>query len=256
MSEADALGPTAEDRLLDGRLRLVQPVKGHRAGSDAVLLAATVPDLGQHALADLGAGVGTVGLAVALAQPEALVTLVERDAGVAALARGNIELNGWTDRIAVVVADVAARAREQAAAGLNAGSFACVVANPPFLVLGGGRASPNPYRRSAHLDETGLDAWVATARRLLRPGGVFCMIHRADALPALLGSLGRGLGGIAVRPIHPRADEAASRVLLCARLGSRRPPAILPAVILHEADGRFTPQAEALHRGLGRLDYQ
>ncbi len=35
--------------------------------------------------------------------------------------------------------------------------------------------------------------------------------------------------------------------------GSRAPFSIMPGLILHEADGRFTEQAEALHRGEGRL---
>ena len=77
MSEIEpgsALGEIVEDRLLDGRLRLLQPRKGHRAGSDAILLAAALPELGQRALLDIGAGVGTIGLAAALLQPGLRVT--------------------------------------------------------------------------------------------------------------------------------------------------------------------------------------
>jgi tRNA1(Val) A37 N6-methylase TrmN6 len=75
------LGEIGEDRLLDGRLRLLQPRKGHRAGSDAILLAAALPELGQGALLDIGAGVGTVGLAAALLQQALRATLLERDPG-------------------------------------------------------------------------------------------------------------------------------------------------------------------------------
>lgn len=256
MAEAEGLGPVAEDRLLDARLRLLQPVKGHRAGTDAVLLAASVPDLGTGVLADLGAGVGTVGLAVALAQPEVAVTLVERHEAVAELARANLALNGIEGRGRVVVADVAAPASVQRAAGLEPGSFACVATNPPFLDRASVKASANDYRRAAHIDEAGLEAWVAAARRLLAPRGVLCVIHRADALPALLAALGRGFGAVAIRAIHPRAEKPATRVLVCARLGSRRPARIEPAVVLHGPDGRFTPEAEALHRGYLRLPYQ
>ena len=56
---------TSEDAVLGGRLRLRQPLKGHRVGHDAILLAAaTGGRSGEHA-ADLGAGVGAAGLALA-----------------------------------------------------------------------------------------------------------------------------------------------------------------------------------------------
>ena len=90
MSEVSAgLGEIGEDRLLDGRLILRQPKRGHRAGSDAILLAAAIPRIGAGPLLDIGAGVGTIGLAAALAQPELQVVLLERDPELAALAAGN-----------------------------------------------------------------------------------------------------------------------------------------------------------------------
>jgi tRNA1(Val) A37 N6-methylase TrmN6 len=56
-------------------------------------------------------------------------------------------------------------------------------------------------------------------------------------------------GGIAVRPVQPGAADAATRILVQATAGSRAPPALLPPLVLHGADGRFTPEAELLHKG-------
>src|SRR5258705_7947095 len=54
-----------DDAVLGGKLRLLQPRRGHRVGHDAILLAAAVPArLGEQAV-DLGAGVGGAGLALA-----------------------------------------------------------------------------------------------------------------------------------------------------------------------------------------------
>ena len=55
MTETEGLGEIVEDRLLDGRLLLRQPRKGHRAGTDAVLLAAALPELAEGPLLDMGA---------------------------------------------------------------------------------------------------------------------------------------------------------------------------------------------------------
>ena len=45
------------------------------------------------------------------------------------------------------------------------------------------------------------------------------------------------------------AADPAIRVVVSARLGSKKPAALLPALVLNGPDGRFTPQSEALHRG-------
>lgn len=250
------LGAVVEDRLLDGALILRQPARGHRAGSDAILLAASLPALGEAALADLGAGVGTVGLAAALAQPDLRVTLVERDPDLAALAGQNIALNLLGGRVGVVTIDVAAPAAAFAAAGLASGSFGCVAMNPPFFAGGAVRASPVANRRAAHVADAPLALWLRAARRLLAPSGRVAIIHQAQALPELLAGLSTGFGGVVIRPIHAGAGEPAIRVIVQATLNSRKPAALLPAFVLNGPDGRFTPSCEAIHRGHATLAAQ
>lgn len=252
------LGEIGEDRLLDGRLRLLQPRKGHRAGSDAILLAAALPALGQGALLDMGAGVGTVGLAAALAQPGLRVALLERDPELAALAERNAGLNQLAARVTVVVGDVTARPTILGELGLAPGSFDAVAMNPPFYPPGGSRASPIPNRKAAHVAEGALAPWLLTARRLLRPGGHLALIHRVEALPEVLAGLGTGFGGVAVRPVHAFADKPAIRIIVTAILNSRKPAAMLPAFVINGPDGKLTPASDAVHRGRERLvpDYQ
>ncbi len=84
---------------------------------------------------------------------------------------------------------------------------------------------------------------------LLAPKGRFVVIHRPEALPALLEGCAGRLGAMVVRPIQARRDGDAVRILLGGTKGSRAPLRIAPAFVLHEADGRFTPEAEAVHRG-------
>lgn len=242
------------DRLLDGRLALEQPADGHRAGTDAILLALSAPEgFAGHAV-DLGSGVGAVGLAVAVMEPLARVTLVEIDPATAALARRNVGANGCEGRVDVVEADVLAPPAVRRAAGLAAGSAALVLTNPPFDTAGRVRASPDAVRRRAHvMGEGDLDRWIRGALDLLAPRGTLLCIHRAAALPALLAALDRRFGAVAARPVLPRHGDAATRVLVRAVKGSRAPFALLAPLVLHEPDGRFTPQAEAIHRGSARL---
>ncbi|HEX2216507.1 MAG TPA: methyltransferase, partial [Xanthobacteraceae bacterium] len=53
------------DAVLGGRLRLMQPKRGHRFGHDAVLLAAATPAAPGDRVVEFGAGVGAAGLLVA-----------------------------------------------------------------------------------------------------------------------------------------------------------------------------------------------
>ena len=87
---------------------------------------------------------------------------------------------------------------------------------------------------------------------LTRPGGRLALIHRADHLGEALGACEGRFGALSVLPIHPRAGEAAHRIILRGIKGSRAPLRILPGLMLHEGAG-FTPLVEALHRGEAAL---
>lgn len=253
IAPAPGLGEIVEDRILDGRLVLFQPGKGHRVGADAVLLAASLPDLAAGPLLDMGAGVGAVGLAAALAQPALQVTLLERDPELAALAGRNALVNGLAARVGVIAADLGAPPARLEQAGLATARFACVAMNPPFYAAGATRPSPVANRRAAHVVETPLAVWLRTARRSLAPAGRLALIHRAEAVAEVLAGLATGFGGVTIRPVHALADRPAIRILVGATLGSRKPAALLPALVLNRPDGAMTALSEALHRGTATL---
>src|ERR1700716_3630772 len=87
-------GAFTEDAFLGGQLRLRQPKSGHRAGHDAMLLAAATAARSGDRVVDLGAGVGAAGLAVARRVPGVELVLVEIDAALVGLARGDAASNG------------------------------------------------------------------------------------------------------------------------------------------------------------------
>ena len=238
-----------DDAVLGGRLVLRQPRKGHRIGHDAILLAAaTQASRGGHAI-ELGAGVGAAGLALAQRVASLSVTLVELDPSLAALAEHNAAQNGFADRVRVAVLDVAARDREFADQGVRAGSAACVLMNPPFNDASRQNAPVDAQRRLAHtaLPDT-LQQWIGRAAWSLAPAGELTLIWRADGIASVLDALGQGFGAVAVRPIYPRPDAAAIRILLRAVKGSRAPLSIAPGLTLNDANARPAAEAEAILR--------
>ena len=244
------MSETAIDHLLGGRLALEQPVGGHRAGTDAILLAAAVPPDFAGLLADAGAGVGTAGLAAGLSRPGCELLLIEREADLAALASANLVRNGLKGQ--VVACDLL-EAKSRRAVGLEDGVADLVISNPPFLDPGEGRPSPDVLRARAHVfdEPDGIERWIRACVAIGAAQAEIILIHRADRLTELLEALKGRTGGVSVIPVHPRVEEDASRVLIRAKKGSRAPMRLRPPLVLHEVDGRFTPQVEAIHRGEG-----
>ena len=244
---ADVADPTSEDALLGGKLTLRQPLRGHRFGHDAVLLAAATPARkGEHAI-ELGAGVGAAGLALARRVEGLAVTLIELDPNLAALAHENAARNALADRVRVVCLDVAAPAAQFADAGLAPDSVDHVLMNPPFNTPH--NPSPDRARRLAHAASPGtLSRLIASAARLLRPQGVLTLIWRADGLADLLAALASGFGAIAVMPVYPKSGAGAIRVLVSAAKASNAPLSLLPGLVLADSDNKPSAQADAILR--------
>jgi tRNA1(Val) A37 N6-methylase TrmN6 len=246
-----------EDRWLGGRLALVQPKRGHRVGTDAALLVAAA-GAPQGRIVDVGAGVGAVGLALAERAPLVSVDFVEIDPELAQLAETNARRNGLQARASILRLD-ALSVRERREAGLGE-SASCVVTNPPFFDPAAVRASPDKGKARAHVlpraeGGAALADWIQASLAILAPGGRFVMIHRPDALGVILAAIGTRLGALALLPVHPTKGASAHRLLFSGVKGSKAALRLAPALILHGADGRLTPEAEAIHRGEQLIDW-
>lgn len=239
---------TSNDAVLGGRLILRQPLRGHRVGHDAILLAAaTDARSGEHAV-DLGAGVGGAGLALAVRIGGLKLTLVEIEPSLCALAAHNARANRLDDRVTALCADAEDRLA-LAAGGLAPASIDRVLMNPPFNDARRQNVSPDPRRRLAHAGAPGLlRRWAATAAWLLKPHAVLTLIWRADALDDVLAALAADFGNVAVLPVLPRPGAPPIRALVRAVRGARGGRRDAPALLLNDADGRPTAEAEAVLR--------
>ena len=251
-----------DDAALGGRLRLLQPKRGHRFGHDAILLAAAVSAKAGEHVVDLGAGVGTAGLALAKRIDGVSLTLVEIDPALSELARENAARNGMADRVIVLTLDIGAPASSFEQAGLNAASADQVLTNPPFNDAIRAQASPDAARRTAHVAPAGsLAVWADAAARLLKSGGRLTLIYRADARDEVLAALARDFESICVLPVYPKAGAAPIRIVVQAIRRPMRAESLDKAdagmervgLVLHGADGRPTPEAEAILRNAAPL---
>ena len=102
----------------------------------------------------------------------------------------------------------------------------------------------------------GLDS---ASLAILAPGGRFVMIHRPDALRAILDAIGGRLGALALLPVHPRAGASAHGLLVSGMKGYQGPAAHRVRIGLArrrwpvDSRSRRHPSRGAAHR-LGRLN--
>ncbi|MEQ8406380.1 MAG: methyltransferase [Oceanicaulis sp.] len=234
------------DAYLGGKLRLSQAPDGYRAGIDAALLASAVRlTPGAHA-AEFGCGAGAALLSAAVLNPGAAFTGLERDPAALALAQRNLALNRLMARVTLVEADALAWRGDR--------QLDAVFFNPPFFDDANALRAPKPGKTDAWMNEAGLPAWIDAGLKRLREGGVITVIHRADALSAVLCALEGRAGDVAVQPVYPRPGAPAKRIVVAARKVSKAPLRVLPGLILHpEAGSAYTAEADALLKGEARL---
>lgn len=231
-----------EDTLLDGRVRLLQPADGYRAAIDPVFLAAAVPVQPGEMVLDVGSGVGAASFCLAARVADCRVIGLEPQASLVALARENITLNGMAGRVETVIGSL-----QSPPPRLAPGSFHHVMTNPPYHQ--GGTLSPNASKAQANSEgEVDLASWMRCCVTMLRPKGTLVVVHRADRLDQLLAALQGKVGEIILFPLWPKSGRAAKRILLRARKGVGSALTLHPGLVLHEEDGRYSREAEAVLR--------
>ncbi len=212
------------DAFLGGKLYLLQPKTGYRAGVDPVLLAATVEAQPGDRVLDLGCGVGAAALCLGARIPGLSLTGVEVQEDYAEIARRN---GGASfEVITADLADLPLKIRQR--------QFDHVLANPPYYDRAASLASGNVSREAALGEVTPLSLWVKIAAKRLAPKGYAHFIHRVERLPEILNTMTGRLGSIEVLPLAPRRGRATELVIVRGRKNGRGAFRLHAPLILHE----------------------
>jgi tRNA1(Val) A37 N6-methylase TrmN6 len=241
----DVAFPVSTDQLLGNRLTLLQPQDGYRAAIDPVLLAAAVPAVAGQRVLDLGCGVGTAGLCLAVRVPGVSVLGLDLQGDLITLARRNAVANGLEVRVTFAAGDVL---------DFREIDFDHVLVNPPYLARAKASISPNPIKATANVEgDARLADWAAAAIAAAKTGGSVTFIHRADRGDELLGLMQMGLGDLKLLKLLPKIDAAPKRIICQGIKGAATGVQELAPWILHAPEGKFTPQTEAILRDAAAL---
>lgn len=239
--------PLTRGTLLGGRVAFAQPEAGFRSGIEPVLLAAAVPARPDQRVIEGGSGAGA-GLLCLAARVAGVAGLgIEVDPDLAAIAQANADANGFSN---LRFAEADATAPPAPGAGLFDHAFA----NPPYHR--GGTPSPSAAReRAKRGGPDALERWIAALAGRLAPRGTLTLIVAAAGLDACVPAFAAAAcGSLVIFPLWPRAGRPAKLALVQGVLGGKGAARLLAGLTLHEADGAFTPAAQAVLRGGAALD--
>ena len=209
-------------------LSLIQESGGLKFGTDALLLAGYVT--GKYKIgAELGAGTGIITMLLLTREKLSSALCLEVQEEYARLTEKNASLNGLTDKITTVCADI----REYPAEAV----YELVYTNPPYMKTTSGKASTLDKKNIARHEVNGdIADFLESARKLLKYGGAFYAVYRPDRLTDLI----TAMRNAEIEPkrmtfVHANTEKEPSMVLVEGKRGGKSGMILTPPLIIYKS---------------------
>lgn len=239
------------DTINDG-LMLIQKKNGLTFGTDAYLLFAYMKAKPSAVAADFGAGTGIISLLSLRKNKFKTVHAIEVQESFSALCRRNAELNRLSDRMITHYTDV--RSLKAEALG---GEVDIVFSNPPYMAPNSGFHNDHDEKFIARHEVMGsLDDFCKAANRILKYGGSFYLVYRADRLCDLLVTLRQNsLEPKRVTFVYNSENHAPVLVLVEAKKGAAPSLFVTKPLILCDSEGNESDTIKKIYE-IGGFDKQ
>lgn len=231
------------DNFLGGRIKLIQPSFGYRAGIDPIFLAASIHPKAEEKILDVGSGVGVASISLAVRCPNAQVTGLEIQQELVNLSLTNIQANEVEARVEMIKGDILCPPPF-----LKPSSFDQIMTNPPYYECSRSLSSPVPGKAQANTETVDLGKWIEFCLKLLKPKGVFTMIHRSERLTEILTHLEGRVGNLVIYPLWPGPNKPARRIIVQGRKNMGGELRLAQGIMLHGGAEKYTAEAEAILR--------
>lgn len=195
-------------------LKLIQKTDGLTFGTDALLLAGYISGKYKSAL-EIGGGTGIISMLVLTRGKAEKAVAVEVQEEFSSLIQRNAELNGLSDKLITVTADIR---------DYNEGEeYDLIFTNPPYMKTSSGKANELDKKNIARHEVCGnIDDFTLAAKKLLKFGGTFAAVYRPDRLTDLICALRSAkLEPKRVTFVHADTESESSMVLIEAKAGGK-----------------------------------
>lgn len=222
-----------------GGLKLIQDTEMFCYGVDAVLLAHFASQKAHKKVADLGTNNGVIPILMSHMNRHGHLTGIELQERACLLARRNVELNQLQERVSICHTDILDLKEH-----FTAGSFDCVVSNPPYTAAGTGVINDGDYLTTARHETTAsLADFIEKASWLLADRGYFYMIHRpARIIDIAVLCREHRLEPKFLQMISPRTGEKPNLMLIECRKNGGRELKFLDPLSVYGDDGNYSEQ--------------
>lgn len=223
-------------------LKIIQNPTKYCFTSDAVLLANTARAKRLDKVCDLCCGSGIIAILIAAKQKVKKVVGVEIQPSLADMAKRSVMLNDLGEQVEIMCESV-----QQCRNTLDKGSFDVVVANPPYEKKGVGQYFDNSIAICRSEIELEFFELADCASDLLKYGGKFFLIHRADRLAELIFELKKvNLEPKVITLIYPTKSKAPNTVIIESVKGGK-PSVKIKSLVIYEHNNTYTDDAKKLY---------
>lgn len=211
---------------VNDNLRLIQDTEGLTFGTDALLLAGYINGKFTSGC-EIGGGSGIISLLLLTRSKLGHTVALEVQEHYAELIARNAELNGLTDRLTAVCADV----REYRCEG----EFDIVYTNPPYMKVDSGKSCDMTKKQIARHEVCGdIADFCLAARKMLRFGGRFAAVYRPDRLCDLLSAMRESrIEPKRITFVHADVCSEPSMVLVEGRAGGKSGMTVTRPLIIY-----------------------
>ena len=231
---------TTLDEILNGKIKLLQPINGPRVNLDTILLSSWVKFRnGHNNFIELGCAAGAITILLALRNSKIRITGVDIQSELIELANKNLALNNLdTSKINFKTGDL----RDKNF--LPTQFYDAVIMNPPYTSKIHGRANLSVSLKTARLDENCTPEDLAiTASRILKSRGRLFTVFNSERVSEFLAVMSKNnLIPKRIKFIYPKQDLN-SNIFLCECIkDAGAGTIILPPMIIYNLDGSYTQE--------------
>ncbi len=225
-------------------MTVYQSIHGYRFSLDAVLLAGLTHVRARDRVADLGTGCGVVLLVMAYRGQGSCLTGIELQPELVALARENVQVNGFLEKIRIVEADF-----RDLTGHMPPESVDLVVSNPPYRRVRSGRMNPDGQKAIARHELRGsVEDVLAAASYLLPNRGRLAIVYPASRLDHLIVEVRRhGFSPKELTVVFSNPSDKGRLVHLQCVKGAGEELTVHAPWFIYTAEGRYTEAMQSLY---------